>query len=155
MYAKKRRCHGYMEWIISLFALFAAAIILLNKYLNGWIKALFAAYYAIVISLFVKGYEKINNHYYERYRSTNDYNSNDPADVEALENFWNVQSEFVDRFLGWLHIPISILLLVVFIKGVTSGKGKMQKILMILSSLLIGIVYLWLVLMTAMLGYQP
>lgn len=144
-----------MEWIITLFALFVAIIILLNKYLYWWFKALFAAYYSVVIYLFVKGYEKINNNYYERYRSTNDYSPNDPADVEALESFWNIQSEFVDSFLGWLHIPILILLLFVFIKGVMNGKGKTQKFLMILSSILIGIFYLWLVLITAMLGYQP
>ncbi|WP_050184054.1 hypothetical protein [Domibacillus robiginosus] len=144
-----------MEWIITLFALFVATIILLNKYLNWWIKALFTTYYAVVIYLFVKGYKKIHNNYYERYRSTNDYNPNDPADIEALENFWNVQSEFVDSFLAWFHIPLLGLLLFVFIKGVMNGKNKTQKILIILSSIVIGIVYLWLVIMTAMLGYQP
>lgn len=143
-----------MEGIIFLFALFVVAIILLNKYLNWWIRVLFAAYYAVVIYLFVKGYKQIHNDY-ELYHSKNDYDPNDPADVEALENFWNVQSEFVDSFLGWLHIPLLVLLLSAFITWVMNGKGKTQKILIILSGIPIGIVYLWLVLMTGMLGYQP
>lgn len=143
-----------MEGIIFLFSLFVVAMILLNKYLKWWLKSLIAAYYAVVIYLFVKGYKDINNDY-ELYRSKNEYDPNDTADVEALQKFWDVQSEFVDSFLGWLHIPLLFLLLGACITWVKMEKSKTKKILIALSGIPTIIIYLWLVLMTGMLGYQP
>ena len=108
---------------------------------------------ALLLYLFSKGYKKINDDY-DLYRSKNEYNPHEPAEVKALENYWNLQTDFVDNFQAFFHFPILILLVFSYYQWIKSGK-KTQKILISLSVIPIGLIYLWLTIMIGMLGYQP
>ena len=78
-----------------------------------------------------------------------------PKTYEALENYWNLQTDFVDNFQGFFHFPILILLFFSYYLWIKNGKNKIQKILISLSIIPIGLIYLWLTIMIGMLGYQP
>ena len=143
-----------MEGILFFFILFLAALLIFNKHIKWWVKSLIALYYGIVTYTFSNGYKKINDDY-DLYRSKNEYNSHDPVEVKALENYWNLQTDFVDNFQGFFHFPVLILLVFSYYQWIKNGKNKTQKTLISLSVIPIGLIYLWLTLMIGMLGYQP
>ena len=142
-----------MEGILFFFILFLAALLIFNKHIKWWVKSLIALYYGIVIYIFSNSYKKINDDYI--FISKNEYNPHEPAEVEALENYWNLQTDFVDNFQGFFHFPILILLVVSYYQWIKNGKNKTQKTLISLSIIPIGLIYLWLTIMIGMLGYQP
>jgi Ca2+/Na+ antiporter len=143
-----------LEGIFYFFIAFLVVLLILNKYIKWWIKSLFVVYYVILIYLFSKGYKKIN-HDYDLYRSKNEYNYHDPADVAALEKFWDVRSNYVGSFEAYLHLPVLALLLYSYYKWIKYSKNKKQRILISLSMIPVGIIYFLLAVFIGMLGYRP
>ena len=112
-----------MEGIFYFFILFLAVLLIFNKYIKWWIKSLFTLFYGILIYIFSKGYKKINDDY-ELYRSKNEYNPNDPSHVKALENYWDLQTDYVGNFEVFFHLPVLILLSFCYYKWIKNGKKQ-------------------------------
>ncbi|MEI5906968.1 hypothetical protein WAK64_07850 [Bacillus spongiae] len=143
-----------MEGILFFFILFLAALLIFIKHIKWWIKLFVALYYGILIYFFSKGYKKIQDDY-ELYRSKNEYNPNDPADVKALENYWDPLADYAGNFEVFFHLPVLILLTFSYYKWIKNGKNKTQRILIVLSLIPVSLIYLWIAILIGMLGYQP
>ncbi|WP_337018229.1 hypothetical protein [Oceanobacillus massiliensis] len=143
-----------MEKILLYLIIFLAVFLILNRYLRWWAKSAFVVFYTIVIYYFQKGYTKLNNDY-EAYRSENGYNHNDAADVAMQENFWDMQTEHVAAYQGFLLIPALSLLIYSYYKWLQKAPSRTRRILIGTSIIPVSILYLFISLQVAMLGYQP
>jgi hypothetical protein len=142
-----------MEDIFFVLILFVS-VLLMNKHIRWWIKLLYGVYYIPLIYFFSRGYDKIAKDR-EEYVSQNPYSYTDASDVQELEAFWDLRSDYVDQYHFFFHFPLLVLIIYSYYQWIKHASSKRMRYFIIASILPVFVVYLWLTLMVAMLGYQP
>ncbi|RDI37242.1 hypothetical protein [Falsibacillus pallidus] len=117
-------------------------VIILNRYLYIWAKAVIVAYYAVVSYVFITVKNKIDTQYENV--------------LPVPDAYWDKNSGWVDKIADFLFWPLLGILLFIYYKWFTSVYSKRAKILVLLSLIPVGAIFLFLTFMFVFAyGYRP
>ncbi|WP_433747551.1 hypothetical protein [Falsibacillus pallidus] len=132
--------HHYTGFFIMLALILI--VIILNRYLYIWVKAVIVAYYAVVSYVFITVKNKIDHHY---------------EDIRPVPTaYWDKNSGWVDKITGFLFWPLLGILLFIYFKWFMSVQSRKEKLLVLLSLIPVGAIFLFLTfIFNFAYGYRP